>query len=62
MPEPSPDVSVCIVSWNVAGDLRACLESLRSQATSPSFEIIVADNASSDETVAMVRANFPRCV
>jgi GT2 family glycosyltransferase len=59
MPEPSPDVSVCIVSWNVAGDLRACLESLRSQATSPSFEIIVADNASSDETVAMVRADFP---
>lgn len=59
MPESSPDVSVCIVSWNVAGDLRACLESLRAQHTPPSFEVIVADNASSDDTVPMVRADFP---
>lgn len=59
MPEPSPDVSVCIVSWNVAGDLRACLESLRAQRTPPSFEVIVADNASRDDTVAMLRAEFP---
>ena len=58
MPESSPDVSVCIVSWNVAGDLRACLDSLRAQQTPPSFEIIVADNASTDDTVAMLRADF----
>lgn len=54
-----PDVSVCIVSWNVADDLRACLESIRAQRTPPTHEIIVADNASSDDSVAMVRENFP---
>lgn len=59
MRETPPDVSVCIVSWNVAGDLRACLESVRAQATPPSWEIIVADNASSDDSVAMIREQFP---
>lgn len=59
MQGPPPDVSVCIVSWNVADDLRACLQSLRAQHTPPSHEVIVADNASSDETVAMIREDFP---
>lgn len=54
-----PEVSVCIVSWNVAGDLRACLLSLRAQHTPPSFEVIVADNASADETVPMLADDFP---
>jgi len=53
------DVSVCIVSWNVADDLRACLESVRAQQTPPSHEVIVADNASSDDSVAMVREGSP---
>ncbi|MEA3403316.1 MAG: glycosyltransferase family 2 protein [Armatimonadota bacterium] len=59
MQGPPPDVSVCIVSWNVADDLRACLKSIRGQHTPPTFEIIVADNASSDESVAMLREHFP---
>jgi len=54
-----PEVSVCIVSWNVADDLRACLQSLRAQQTPPTLEVIVADNASSDETVAMLEREFP---
>ncbi len=54
-----PDVSVCIVSWNVADDLRACLESIRAQQTPPTLEVIVADNASTDGSVAMVREHFP---
>ncbi|MGD9495277.1 MAG: glycosyltransferase family 2 protein [Armatimonadota bacterium] len=57
-----PDVSVCIVSWNVAEDLRACLNSVRAQHTPPSHEVIVADNASSDGTVGMVRAQFPEVI
>lgn len=59
MHQSPPDVSVCIVSWNVADDLRACLESIRAQQTPPTYEIIVADNASSDETVPMLREQFP---
>lgn len=59
MESPLLDVSVCIVSWNVAGDLRACLESIRAQQTPPSFEVIVADNASVDDSVEMLREDFP---
>ncbi len=59
MEQVPPDISVCIVSWNVADDLRACLESLRAQRTPPAFEVIVADNASRDESVTMVREQFP---
>ena len=54
-----PDVSICIVSWNVAGDLRACLQSLLTQQSPPTFEVIVVDNASRDDTVAMLARDFP---
>ncbi len=55
------DLSVIIVSWNVADYLRRCLESLRNEAgrsTLPSFETIVVDNASTDGTQELVRASF----
>lgn len=48
-------LSALVVSYNVAPLLRRCLASL-SEAT----EILVVDNASSDGSVAMVRAEFPR--
>lgn len=51
-------VSVLIVNWNARDLLRACLASLQTQ-TSP-HEIIVVDNASTDDTVGMLRAEFPR--
>lgn len=51
------DVSVVIVSWNVSDFLRKCLESIRSQENI-SVQIIVVDNASSDDSVDMVRAQF----
>ena len=56
--EPSPRVSVIIANWNAAALLRACLASLQRQ-TWRDFEVIVADNASSDGSVDMVRAEFP---
>ena len=59
MGETPLDVSVGIVSWNVADDLRRCLDSLRSQESPPALEVIVADNASSDDSVRMVREQFP---
>ena len=74
MPEASSsDLSIIIVSWNVRDLLRACLTSLTNderratkdatEASSfvlrPSSEIIVVDNASSDDSAAMVAAEFP---
>jgi GT2 family glycosyltransferase len=52
------DLSVCLVSWNVWKDLRACLLSLRDN---PGLrrQTIVVDNASADETVPRLRAEFP---
>jgi hypothetical protein len=55
----TPDVSVIIVSWNVAPLLRQCLRSLVADAPDLSLQVIVVDNASSDDSVAMLRGEFP---
>ena len=56
------DLSVVIVNWNVQDLLRYCLASLSSvPPTAPNLqtEIIVIDNASTDGSVEMIRAEFP---
>ncbi|MBL8153905.1 MAG: glycosyltransferase family 2 protein [Anaerolineae bacterium] len=55
------DGSIIIVSWNVADLLEACLRSIQVSARgSPySIETIVVDSASTDDTVARLRQNFP---
>lgn len=50
-------VSVIIISYNVSDLLRACLKSVHAQGVD--CEVIVVDNASSDDSVAMVRSAFP---
>jgi N-acetylglucosaminyl-diphospho-decaprenol L-rhamnosyltransferase len=53
-------VCVLIVNWNVRDKLRACLQALQAHpATLQAQEIIVVDNASHDDSAAMVRAEFP---
>lgn len=56
-----PDVSVIVVNWNTRDDLRQCLRSL-SPDLQPGveLEIIVVDNASWDDSVAMVKREFPQ--
>ncbi len=55
-----PDVSVIIVNWNTRDDLRECLRSLHpSLHQGLQVEIIVVDNASWDDSVAMVKREFP---
>ena len=49
----TPKVSVNIVTFNSAGDVAACLESLHRQ-TFQDFHIHVLDNASSDDTLRIV--------
>jgi N-acetylglucosaminyl-diphospho-decaprenol L-rhamnosyltransferase len=59
------DISIIIVSWNVHDLLRKCLLSLKQQTEALSrvcrlsSEILIVDNASSDGTVEMLRAEFP---
>ena len=66
------DLSVVIVSWNVCDLLRRCLASVLGASqpadddlapmsdSEPSIEIIVVDNASTDGSPEMVRAEFPQ--
>jgi GT2 family glycosyltransferase len=53
-----PRTSVVIVSYNMAGALRRCLEALEKSAERETFEIIVVDNGSGDDSVAVVDS-FP---
>ena len=53
-------VSVVIVNWNTAGLLRQCLTSLPCASASVDLEVIVVDNGSTDDSVAMMRRDFPQ--
>jgi N-acetylglucosaminyl-diphospho-decaprenol L-rhamnosyltransferase len=53
-------LSVIIVSYNTSRLLQHCLESLVNNACSHDLEIFVVDNASADDSVAMVREHFPQ--
>ncbi len=52
-------VSVIVLNWNGLHYLRDCLPSLMAQTYSK-FEIILADNGSTDGSVEWVKANYPQ--
>ena len=52
-------VSAVLVTWNSAEFLPRCLDGLRRQTAN--FELIHVDNASSDDSAAIVRNAFPGC-
>jgi hypothetical protein len=54
-PSPPPLVSAIIVCYNSSQWLAKCLESLRAQTIFPQMEILVVDNASSDDSEKMAR-------
>jgi len=54
------DLSIVIVNWNVCDLVRQCLQSVFDTRRTTLVEVIVVDNASTDDSVDMVRTEFPR--
>ena len=52
---PDPTISVVIPAWNRAATIGRCLRSVQQQTLQP-HEIIVVDDGSTDETIAIARA------
>lgn len=55
---PDPQITISIVSWNSAGQLPECLDSIKAQKN-VATETIVIDNNSPDETAKMISAQYP---
>lgn len=53
------DVSIIIVNWNTRKLLQNCLTSVYEQTGDVKYEIIVVDNGSTDDSMEMVKKNFP---
>ena len=49
------ELSIVVVNWNGGALLGRCVESIAARPPSVAFEVIVVDNASSDDSVARMR-------
>jgi GT2 family glycosyltransferase len=58
MPSPGPAVSIVIAAHSERGELERCLASIDDHAGVPT-QVLLVDNASTDDTVDWVRANHP---
>lgn len=58
-PVAAPTCSVCIANYNGVGVLADCIESVLAQRGGASIEIIVHDDASTDDSVAWIRQHYP---
>lgn len=54
-----PDVSVVIVNWNTCALLSECITAVEREAAAILHDIWVVDNGSSDDSVTMLRRDFP---
>ena len=54
------DVAIVIVTYNSGQHIVDCLESIFAQRASVVQQVIVVDNDSQDETVALIRGGFPQ--
>lgn len=53
------DLSIIIISYNTSALLRECLNSIFKTIKDIAFEVFVVDNNSSDDSVEMIKNNFP---
>lgn len=54
------DLGIVILSWNTRDLLRRCLETVFASRGDFAYRVIVVDNASTDDSAAMVRETFPQ--
>ncbi len=52
------DLGIVIVNWNTRDYLKQCLETVM-VSQDISFRVVVVDNASTDDSMEMLRSNFP---
>ena len=50
-----PLISILIITYNSASYIRPCLDSLLKNTSWPNYEVILVDNASSDQSVALLK-------
>src|ERR1700733_1333304 len=55
---PAANVSVIVLNWNGWKDTLECLHSLQNLEY-PSYQVIVVDNCSTDDSVFRIRQHFP---
>ena len=53
------DLGIVIVNWNTADELERCLATVFASEGDFSYRVVVVDNASTDNSVAMVQEKFP---
>lgn len=53
-----PQVCISVLNWNGGAKTVACLEAL-SRLDYPAYRVLVVDNASTDDSLAQIRAAFP---
>lgn len=56
-----PKVFIIILNWNRLNDILECLESVY-KLNYPNFEVIIVDNASSDDSVEIIRKKYPGAI
>lgn len=60
MPSLPLDIAIVIVNYNTSALLRECLRTVFASAGGLRLGVCIVDNASPDDSVAMVRAEFPQ--
>jgi GT2 family glycosyltransferase len=56
----APRVSVCIANFNGERMLGDCIDSVLAQDTDASVEVLVHDDASTDDSLALLQAHYPQ--
>ena len=52
-------VAIILLNWNTPAYTAACIQSLRQYCDEKLFDIIIADNGSTDDSVADLQTQFP---